>query len=282
MFMLTTCAASAVSPSVRRMTRLEFDDYLDHIRRESARFREVLTGCDPAARVPACPDWDAGDLLWHLTGVQWFWSRMVLGESDPAAVVERERPAAYSDLLDLYDECSAALTDALAGTDPATRAWTWATEQTAGFIFRRQAHEALIHRLDAEQTAGAVTDLDPRLAADGVDETLDVMFGGTPPWGTFTPGEALLRVDCIDTDDHVWVRLGTFSGTDPDGDRSYADEADLSVIDDPGVEPDCLISGQAGSLDAWLWRRTGTDGIDVTGDRAVYAAFREIVDNPID
>lgn len=45
------------------MTRLAFPDYLDHLRTESARFRAVLTDCDPAARVPACPEWDAGDLL---------------------------------------------------------------------------------------------------------------------------------------------------------------------------------------------------------------------------
>lgn len=263
------------------MTRLESDAYLDHLRRESARFREVLTGCDPAARVPACPDWDAADLLWHLTGVQWFWSRIVLGETDPEAVVERERPSSYAELLDLYDECSAALVDALAATEPAAPAWTWSTEQTAGFIFRRQAHEALIHRLDAELAAGDVTTLDPRLAADGVDEALDVMFGGTPPWGRFTPGEPLLRVDCIDTDDHVWVRLGIFAGTDPHSGTTYADEADISVVDDPGVEPDCLISGPAAALDAWLWRRAGDEEIDVTGDRATYDAFRAIVDSPI-
>ncbi|WP_426246246.1 maleylpyruvate isomerase family mycothiol-dependent enzyme [Nocardioides sp. LHG3406-4] len=263
------------------MTRLEFDAYLDHIRRDSARFGEVLATCDPAASVPACPEWDAADLLWHLTGVQWFWSRIVQGAADPEAVQERERPAAYADLLDLYAECSAALIDALALADPAGPAWTWSQEQTVGFIFRRQAHEALIHRLDAEQTAGDVTDLDAQLAADGVQETLDVMFGGTPAWGTFTPGEQVLRVDCIDTDDHVWVRLGVFAGTDPGSGTTYADEADISVIDDPGGEPDCLISGPAAALDAWLWRRAGDDEIDVTGDRTVYDAFRAIVDQPI-
>lgn len=263
------------------MTRLPFDDYLDHVRRESARFRDVLTDCDPAARVPACPEWDAADLLWHLAGVQWFWSRMVLGEPDPEAVAERERPEAYADLLTLFDECSAALVDALASKSPADPAWTWAPEQTVGFIYRRQAHEALIHRLDAEQAAGQETALDPRLAADGVEETIGVMFGGTPPWGTFTPGEQLLRVDCIDTDDHVWVRLGVFEGTDPGSGTTYADEPDVAVVDDPGVEPDCLISGPAGPLDAWLWRRGGDEQVDVTGDRAAYDAFRAIVDNPI-
>ncbi|WP_238993563.1 hypothetical protein [Nocardioides caldifontis] len=63
----------------------------------------------------------------------------------------------------------------------------WAEDRTVGYIRRRQAHEALIHRLDAELTAGTVTALDPTLASDGVDEALDVMFGGCPPWGSFEP-----------------------------------------------------------------------------------------------
>jgi hypothetical protein len=54
------------------MTILPHTDYLHHLRADSRRFREVLAACDPAARVPGCPDWDAGDLLWHLAGVQWF------------------------------------------------------------------------------------------------------------------------------------------------------------------------------------------------------------------
>jgi len=45
-----------------------------------------------------------------------------------------------------------------------------------GFVRRRQAHEVLIHRLDAELTAGVdASAMDPRLSADGVDELLRVM-----------------------------------------------------------------------------------------------------------
>ena len=46
-------------------------------------------------------------------------------------------------------------------------------------MLRRQAHEALVHRVDAEQTAGLpVTDPGVALAADGVDEMLGVMVSG--------------------------------------------------------------------------------------------------------
>ena len=276
-----TCGATSVSP----VTRLAFPDYLDHIRTESARFRAVLATTDPAARVPSCPDWDAGDLLWHLAQVQRFWAGIVArrpATPDDLGYAEQTRPAVgYDDLLAAFDTHHGAFVAALEAADPAEPAWTWSDEQTVGFTFRRQAHEALIHRLDAELTAGAVTPLDPRLAADGVDEALAVMFGGTPAWGRFAPLPQHVRVDLADTDTQVWVQLGAFSGTAPDG-RVYAEEPDLAVVADPGVEPDVVLEGLAADVDAWLWRRLSDPDLVVVGDAEVYERFRACVDQPID
>lgn len=268
-------------PSVGAMPRLPFPAYLDHLRRDSERFRAALTDADPRARVPSCPDWNAADLLFHLSGVQHFWSRIVAGRpAGPDGVEEPARPTSYAELLALYDASHAALVDALAGADPVEQAWTWAPEQTVGFIFRRQAHEALIHRLDAELTVGEVTPLDPALAADGVEEALDVMFGGCPPWGEFAGLPHHVRVDSTDTGDSVWVQIGRFRGTDPDDDVHY-DEDDISVVADPGTEPDAVVEGAAEALDAWLWRRRDDSGVRVHGDRAVYDHFRLAVNQPI-
>ena len=62
-------------------------------------------------------------------------------------------PTSYADALTAFDEASSGLVAALRDADPADPAWTWSKEQTVGFILRRQAHEALIHRLDAELAA---------------------------------------------------------------------------------------------------------------------------------
>ena len=43
------------------------DQFRAEIDRQSALFRTALTGCDEAARVPACPDW-AALLHAHLDG----------------------------------------------------------------------------------------------------------------------------------------------------------------------------------------------------------------------
>ncbi|KRF14057.1 hypothetical protein ASG90_14865 [Nocardioides sp. Soil797] len=264
------------------MTRLSDADYRDHLRTESARFRSVLTSTDPAARVPSCPEWNASDLLGHLTGVHDFWTWIVANRaSSPDGYVEIEIPEAYDARLALFDERSAALAAALETADPKEHAWSWSVEQTVGFTLRRQSHEALIHRLDAELAAGDVTELDARLAADGVQEALDIMFGGTPSWGSFTGSGQFVRVDSIDTDHHVWVELGRFTGTDPDDGVTH-DEDDIHVVDDPGSEPDAVVSGTAADLDAWLWKRADDTGITVAGERAVHDRFLSCVNHPID
>lgn len=271
----------AVGPYRGQMTRLSHDAYLERIRTESARFREVLTDVEPSATVPGCPDWNAGDLLWHLTEVQNFWAWVVENRpSTPDDLTRPERPTSYDELLTLFDDRSQALVTALESADPKDVAWTWSSEQSVGFTFRRQAHEALIHRLDAEQAAGSVTDLDARLAADGVEEILDVMFGGLPHWGTFTGAEHFVRVDSIDTDHHVWVELGRFTGTDPQG--ATHDQDDIRMVDDPGREPDVVVSGNAADLDAWLWKRRGDDAITVAGDREAHDRFVACVSHPLD
>ena len=265
------------------MTRLPAARYLDHLETESQRFRDVLADCDPAARVPSCPDWTAADLLWHLGAeVQDFWTWVVThrprhpreGHEEPA------RPTAYADLLAFFDERSAALVAALRGADPADEAWTWAPEQTVGFTCRRQAHEALVHRVDAELTAGARSPLDPELATDGIDEVLAVMYGGSPSWGSFHGLPHHLRIDVTDTGTPVWVQLGRFTGTDPDSGRVH-DEEDIEVVEDPGTEPDAVISGPSDALLLRFWRRGDGAQTHLAGNLEIVDHFRRIIHSPL-
>jgi hypothetical protein len=42
----------------------------------------------------------------------------------------------------------------LAGAADPETVWTWSQNRSVGFVRRRQAHEALIHRRDAELVVG--------------------------------------------------------------------------------------------------------------------------------
>jgi uncharacterized protein (TIGR03083 family) len=262
------------------MSRLDHSTYLQHLRDESRRFRDVLAECDPTADVPTCPEWRADDLLWHLAEVQAFWT-WVVGHrpKDPEEYAPPDRPDDHAGLLALFDAGSVALAAALAAAQPSDEAWTWSSDHTVGFISRRQAHEALIHRRDAELTAHAMSPFPAELAADGVDEVLDVMYGGCPPWGTFAPLEHYVRLDLTDTGDQIWVQLGRFHGTDDDGISHHED--DIHVVADPGVEPDAVISGTAEALDARIWRRDDGAQTHLAGDLKIVDRFRAVIHEPI-
>ena len=264
------------------MTQAHELDYLDHLARESARFASALRSAPSDARVPTCPDWNADDLLWHLGEVQWFWGTIVRDgvDADAADQVKPPRPANRPGLEEFYWSASRELSTALANTPPQTPAWTWADDKTVGFIRRRQAHEALIHRLDAELTAGTRSAMDPRLSADGVDEVLRIMYGGDlPDWGAFDSDEGnTLRIHATDTDDSWFCTVGHFSGTDPMSQRSYNRQPGIHVAEkDEGAASASTLAGTAADLDCWLWARPTLAPVDRSGNSAVISAFDAII-----
>jgi uncharacterized protein (TIGR03083 family) len=183
---------------------------------------EVLTQRPPEARVPACPHWDTDDLPWHLGQVQWFCAAIIGRGPTVHAEVENldsgGRPAGRDGLLALFWQASHDLHHNLAAASPQTSAWTWSQDQTVRFIRRRQAHETLIHRADAELTAGDRAPMDPDLRTDGVDEALRFLDTATAPSAHFAPDPAhSVRVQTTDTGRSWLVTLGRRTGTEDDG-----------------------------------------------------------------
>ncbi len=262
-------------------------DYLTPLAVESERFGDLLAATDPAKPVPTCPEWSAVDLLWHLTEVQLFWGTIVRERlADPAEAVRQkpDRPTDLDSLLHLFATAGIALHDALSTTPPEIPVWTWADDRTVGFVRRRQAHEALIHRVDAELTAGVVpgqgAPIDPTFATDGVDEALRVMFGEFDDWGAFTPDGSTVRVEATDTDASWTVAPGRFVGTSPDtGDE--VDEPALTVVD-AAATPAAVVRGESADVDCWLWGRLGPGQLDRSGDMEVLRRLQEVVDRGLD
>jgi uncharacterized protein (TIGR03083 family) len=231
-------------------------DFMDRISADSARLAEVAHG-HPGARVPSCPDWTVADLLVHVSAVYLHKVEAIRRNAQPTPW-----PPDFSgrDPLELYDEARSALLAELGRRRPDEPAWTfWPDDQTCAFWFRRMAHETAVHRIDAEQAAGAVTPVDAELATDGVDEVLRVMLCG-PWWGA---GDTAEPVDAI-------VRLST-------GDRSWTvtvDARNPTVAEGIDTDVAAEISGEPGDLFLWLWGRRAEDAVRFAGDPDVVRRFR--------
>jgi uncharacterized protein (TIGR03083 family) len=250
-------------------------DLLAAVRSESARFADALAAADPGAPVPSCPAWTAADLAWHLTEVQLLWGAVVrerLDAPDAAQAAKPPRPAGYAETLALARMAATALVDALDGTADAEPVWTWfAPDRSVGFVRRRQAHEALIHRIDAEQTAGgSLSPVDPILATDGVDEVLTLTCGDAPAWATHVPDGPVGRLSTTDTGATWLVRLGRLRGTNPKNGEDWNFPALAWAT---GEEPAFQVSASAADLDAWLWNRTDCAAVIRSGDHAPFDAL---------
>jgi uncharacterized protein (TIGR03083 family) len=235
---------------------MELEDYLPALRRANARFADAAAEAVLAhgwtARVPACPGWTVSDLVWHLAGVQRFWTWIVRTRAgDPSGYVQ---PADVPDdeLLAYGLVQSAALEAVLAAADPAEPVWTWAPRKDVAFVLRRQTQEATVHAADAEDAGGTIRPIPADVGLDGLDEWLEVMVPSALPDG---PPES--------------ARPVVFHAVDADAERTLF----------PGTRafPVAVLTGTAGDLLLAAWRRVPVEVLTVHGDAAQAAAMIGLV-----
>jgi len=234
---------------------MEPSEYLDAITRESAALADAAERAGVDAPVPSCPEWTVADLLVHLGGVQQ-WARVTVEQRATERISRRELPgpAEGADVLAWFREQTRALVATLAATDPSTPAWSWTDDRTAGFWFRRQAHEAAVHRWDAELAAGRTVELDPALAADGIDESLTMLS---------------LRKDVTGSGETVHLHC-----TDTEGEWLVTLEAGGPTIERVHSKGDVAARGAASALDLFVWGRVAPDTLEVFGDRDLLERFQ--------
>jgi uncharacterized protein (TIGR03083 family) len=234
---------------------MDHSQHIAAIGREGAAFRAAVATAPFDARVPACPDWTVADLLRHLAQVHYFWGTIITAGASGPDDVPRVASVADSELLPDYDVHLAALLAALSSRAPQDRAWTWADDHSIGFIARRMALETAVHRWDAEAASGAPAGIEPGLASDGIDEFLEHFLPDVEEASTQVGGS--VHIHCGDVAGEWTIRPGD-DGYDVT--REHA-------------KGDCALRGAASDLLLALWRRVGTETIDVVGDVQVATRF---------
>ncbi|MFD9539318.1 maleylpyruvate isomerase family mycothiol-dependent enzyme [Streptomyces sp. NPDC060022] len=163
------------------MTSLAHDRYCDEILFQTDALRAAVKGADLTARVPTCPDWSLRDLVVHVGGAH-RWAGEIVRTRAAAEIPDEEVPHAEGPggddpgALDAWlAEGAAETVAALREAGPDTAVWTWAWEHRTAFWARRMVHETVVHRADAALATGTVYEVVPDVAADTIDEWLQIV-----------------------------------------------------------------------------------------------------------
>ena len=234
---------------------MQVKDFLSALERDGAAFVASCESAGRAAPVTSCPDWTVSDLLWHLTEVHHFW-RTIVGERRATweGYAEQPRPG-VTELAATYREGLDETVAVLSAADPLAVNWTWSSDHTAGFVIRRMAQETAVHRWDADNAAGAATDIEAHLASDGIDEFLFFHL----EWRTDAPVRVggSVHLHCTDVPGEWTVREGN----------------DAFSVQREHAKGECAIRGTASDILLQLWRRAPLRATDVVGDAEVAARF---------
>lgn len=142
--------------------------------------RAAVSGADLDATVPTCPEWTLRDLAVHVGGAHRWVGEIVRTRATEEVPDERvplftpgsEDPA----VLDAWlAEGAASTAEALREAGPETKVWSWSWDRTAGFWARRMAIETVVHQADAALAAQVPYAMAPDLAADTIDEWLEIV-----------------------------------------------------------------------------------------------------------
>lgn len=244
--------------------------YLDELVLHAAAFADAVRAAGQGAPVPSCPDWTVRDLAEHLGAVhRWAAGTVRAGDTK----LQRRRPG-DSPIPASEDEVSTWLLEGAALVAEAVRevgedavVGGFGGPVTASFWARRQCHETLVHRGDAELAAGLApwSGVAPAIAADAVDEYLEmVVLGAARRPELRGEGETL----------HLHA-------TDPDlgeaGEWVITRSPDGPVVEHGHVKADAAARGPAAGLLGVVMNRQNPEdaGVDVLGAGELLAHWRE-------
>lgn len=263
------------------MTSLEHGRFCDEVVNQTGLLVATLEDADLSANVPTTPDWDLSDLVRHIGGnLRSLETAVRTGEAvtDPGRQIPGhggppgDDPAAlFAWLSEAAGRCAATLR--AAGPEVEAQLWTvrWPTAAWA----RRAAHDLLVHRADAAGTVGAAYTVAPDLAADALDEFLELfsspqVAGAAPDAEAGDPGPSgTIHLHATDT------------GPSPEVPSEWLVELASPTFTWRHAHEKATVAVRGPLTDVLLvaYRRLppDADGVELLGDRAVLDAWLERV-----
>jgi uncharacterized protein (TIGR03083 family) len=245
------------------------DRYFSEIAGSTAILADLVSTGDLASPIPTCPEWTLRKLGAHV-GRAHRWAALIVSTRSAEFIPFRSVPDGK--FPDEQAEAAAWLT---AGAELLTAAvseagavpvWAFVRQAPAPFWARRMAHETLVHRADAQLAAGQQVQIAPDLAADAIDEWLEVMsplMGQPDPRAAALPVGARLHVHAKDDGQSGPCEWLVSHGTDG------------VMVQHEHAKADVAVTGPADRLLLMLLRRLPADDPSVTvhGDPELLAAW---------
>lgn len=231
--------------------------FCDRLAAEAPTTVAAFRAVDPATAVPSCPDWTVSQLARHLGGVHRWAEHLVRTNAQERDTAPKDptRPApagTAEEWADWLEVGLGRLVDTLRAADGADPLWCWGDGTDVAWWSRRQLHETVVHRIDAELAAGSAWTVDPEIAVDAIDEHL----GNIEASAYFSSGVANLRGE------------GSlhFHTTDAEGEWMITLSADGFDITHEHGKGTVAARGAARDLLAAVTNRGTTEPLEVFGD----------------
>lgn len=217
---------------------MQFDRYLAALSGDGEALA-VAADSDLDAAVTACPGWSVARLVGH-TGRLHRWAAEMVRANATDRLNRRDMAEAPDgpDLVPWFREGVSGLVDGLRTAGPDAPVWAFAGPHRSSFWYRRMAQETSIHRWDGERAVGLPSSIASDLAADGIDELLDVFVPQARPGARDSPPG---RIHLVAT------------GVDRQWDLALGDGA-------------ATATAKASSLLLFLWGRIDVQALNVAGD----------------
>jgi uncharacterized protein (TIGR03083 family) len=242
-------------------------DYLSIISDESSHIVSAYE-LDRRAAVPWSDRWTVGTVARHVAATHHVVAEVVRGrpDADFGLFGDLQTPPKDSpEFVDWSRSGTALLLEQLSSVPADDECWSWFEPgRRVGWWARRMALEAVVHRSDTDAALSKELSVASEVAADGIDEFLDVFVAASRSTHD-APAGPTMSFECSDRSDRWWLDLSRR------GKRIVSREPrDASV----------RVCGAAEQLLLIVWGRvpaTYAAGVEVSGDVGTLERWSELV-----
>ncbi len=242
-------------------------DYLAVVSDEGARIVEAYER-DRSAAVPWSDRWTVGTVARHVAGTHHVVGEIIRRRPDADFSLFNELPSPPKDspeFVDWFRSGTGSLVEQLSIVPAEAECWSWYEHgRRVMWWARRMALEAVVHRWDAEMALGGGSPIAPDIAADGVDEYLDVFVAASRGVHD-APAGPTISFECSDRSERWWLDLSVRGG------RTVVRETRQASVQFRGTAEQLLLM---------VWGRvhaSGDSGVEASGEVGLAARWSEFV-----